>query len=144
MNKIKQTLLDRLPTIFVVLTFLFGMTLIFNHAKATHDHGEEGQKPLYLDLQVRQVPLFCGETSYVFQTAFEIFGEKLIAGAKVKRQGILEAPTIGILSFTYNETRETGTLMMTIPDTGETCILGYGVEWEFYNDILAEGNASKP
>ena len=34
--------------------------------------------------------------------------------------------------------------MMTIPDTGETCILGYGVEWEFYNDILAEGNASKP
>ena len=118
------------------------MTLIFNHAKA--EHGHQDGKPLYLDLQVRSVPLYCGETAYVFQTAFEMFGEKLIAGAKVKRQGILEAPTIGILSFTYNETRETGTLMMTIPDTGETCILGYGVEWEFYNDILAEGNASKP
>ena len=142
MNKIKQRLLDNLPTLFVVLTFLFGMTLIFNHAKA--EHGHQDGKPLYLDLQVRSVPLYCGETAYVFQTAFEIFGEKLIAGAKVKRQGILEAPTIGILSFTYNETRETGTLMMTIPDTGETCILGYGVEWEFYNDILAEGNASKP
>ena len=138
----KNKILDNLPTLFVVLTFLFGMTLIFNHAKA--EHGHQDGKPLYLDLQVRSVPLYCGETAYVFQTAFEMFGEKLIAGAKVKRQGIKEAPTIGILSFTYNETRETGTLMMTIPDTGETCILGYGVEWEFYNDILAEGNASKP
>ena len=50
----------------------------------------------------------------MFQTAFEMFGEKIIAGAKVKRQGILEALTIGILSFTYNETRETGTLMIVI------------------------------
>ncbi len=129
--------------IILIILFLGLVYSTLNYAQATHDHDEEGQKPLYLDLQVRQVPLFCGETSYVFQTAFEIFGEKLIAGAKVKRQGIKEAPTIGILSFTYNETRETGTLMMTIPDTGETCILGYGVEWEFYNDILVEGNASK-
>ena len=142
MNKIKERLLDNLPTIFVVLVFLFGMTLIFNHAKA--EHGHQDGKPLYLDLQVRSVPLYCGETAYVFQTAFEIFGEKLIAGAKVKKQGVAEAPTLGILSFTYNEERNSGTLMMTIPDTGETCILGYGVEWEFYNDILAEGNASKP
>ena len=134
----------RYTTGIILITLFLGLVYsTLNYAQATHDHGVEGQKPLYLDLQVRQVPLFCGETAYVFQTAFEMFGEKLIAGAKVKRQGIQEAPTIGILSFTYNETRETGTLMMTIPDTGETCILGYGVEWEFYNDILGEGNASK-
>jgi hypothetical protein len=32
----KNKILDNLPTLFVVLTFLFGMTLIFNHAKAEH------------------------------------------------------------------------------------------------------------
>ena len=98
MNKIKQRLLDNLPTLFVVLTFLFGMTLIFNHAKA--EHGHQDGKPLYLDLQVRSVPLYCGETAYVFQTAFEIFGEKLIAGAKVKKQGVAEAPTLGVSQYT--------------------------------------------
>ena len=126
--------------ITLIVMFLGLVYSTLNYAQATHEH-DEG--PLYLDLQIRNVPLFCGETSYVFQTAFEIFGEKLIAGAKVKNQGVTDSPTIGILSFTYNDLRETGTLMMTIPETGETCILGYGVEWEFYNDILGEGNASK-
>tara|TARA_Y100001938_G_scaffold146927_1_gene226967 strand:- start:745 stop:1176 length:432 start_codon:yes stop_codon:yes gene_type:complete len=142
MNKIKQTLLDKLPTIFVVLTFLFGMTLIFNHAKAEHDHNEQ-KEPFYLDLIPRNVPLFCGSTGYVFQTAFELFGEKMMSGAKVRENAKPEGKVIGVLSFTYNENTNTGTFMMTIPETGETCILAYGVEWEFYKDILVEGNASK-
>ena len=55
-----------------------------------------------------------------------------------------------MITFTYNPKWNKGTLLMTIPETGETCILGYGVNWEFYNgfepsgrQILDEGNESK-
>ena len=134
MNKIKTTIL--------ILTFLFSLTLTFNNVKAEHNHQEE-KEPFYLDLVPRNVPLFCGATGYVFQTAFELFGEQMMSGAKVRENAKPNGKVIGVLSFTYNENTNTGTFMMTIPETGETCILAYGVEWEFYKDILVEGNASK-
>ena len=101
-------------------------------------------------LTPRSVPLFCGATGFVFQTAFELFGEYPLAGAEVRSQGKLENPVVGVITFTYNPKWNKGTLLMTIPETGETCILGYGVNWEFYNgfepsgkQILDEGNESK-
>ena len=101
-------------------------------------------------LTPRSVPLFCGATGFVFQTAFELFGEYPLAGAEVRNQGKLENPVVGVITFTYNPEWNKGTLLMTIPETGETCILGYGVNWEFYNgfepsgkQILDEGNESK-
>ena len=97
-------------------------------------------------LQVRQVPLYCGYTGFIFQTAFETFGEQPIAGAEVRAKGNPESPVIGLLTFTYNKDNNNGTFMMTIPDTGETCVLGYGMNWEFFpvlKEILDEGNESK-
>jgi len=96
-------------------------------------------------LQVRQVPLYCGYTGFIFQTAFETFGEQPIAGAEVRAKGNPESPVIGLLTFTYNKDNNNGTFMMTIPDTGETCVLGYGMNWEFFpalKEILDEGNES--
>jgi hypothetical protein len=106
------------------------------------------EKPNYdlKQLTPKPVPLYCGDTSFIFQTAFEIFGETPMMGAEVRSAGNLEAPVIGILTFTYNKEWNKGTLMMTIPSTFETCILGYGVNWEFFPDlkkILDEGNESK-
>jgi hypothetical protein len=106
------------------------------------------EKPKYdlTQLIPKPVPLYCGDTSFVFQTAFELFGETPMMGAEVRTAGNLEAPVIGILTFTYNKEWNKGTLMMTIPSTFETCILGYGVNWEFFPDlkkILDEGNESK-
>ena len=97
-------------------------------------------------LQVRQVPLYCGYTGFIFQTAFETFGEQPIAGAEVRAKGNPESPVIGLLTFTYNKDNNKGTFMITLPDTGETCILGYGMNWEFFpvlKEILDEGNESK-
>ena len=101
-------------------------------------------------LTPRSVPLFCGDTGFVFQTAFELFGEYPLAGAEVRSQGKLENPVVGVITFTYNPKWNKGTLLMTIPGTGETCVLGYGVNWKFYNgfepsgkQILDEGNESK-
>jgi len=106
------------------------------------------EKPNYdlKQLTPKPVPLYCGDTSFIFQTAFEIFGETPMMGAEVRSAGNLEAPVIGILTFTYNKEWNKGTLMMTIPSQFETCILGYGVNWEFFpelKEILDEGNESK-
>ena len=43
---------------------------------------------------------------------------------------------LGLLSFSYNEETNSGTLMMTIPASGETCLLGYGLNWTFFNETL--------
>ena len=104
--------------------------------------------PLYNkdQLKIRQVPLYCGYTGFIFQTAFETFGEQPIAGAEVRAKGNPESPVIGLLTFTYNKDNNKGTFMITLPDTGETCILGYGMNWEFFpvlKEILDEGNESK-
>ena len=104
--------------------------------------------PLYNkdQLKIRQVPLYCGYTGFIFQTAFETFGEQPIAGAEVRAKGNPESPVIGLLTFTYNKDNNKGTFMITLPDTGETCILGYGMNWDFFpvlKEILDEGNESK-
>ena len=104
--------------------------------------------PLYNkdQLKIRQVPLYCGYTGFIFQTAFETFGEQPIAGAEIRAKGNPETPVIGLLTFTYNKDNNKGTFMITLPDTGETCILGYGMNWEFFpalKEILDEGNESK-
>ena len=92
------------------------------------------------------MPLYCGDTSFVFQTAFEVFGETPMMGAEVRNSGNLNNPVVGILTFTYNKEWNKGTLMMTLPGKFQTCILGYGVNWEFFpelKEILDEGNESK-
>ena len=104
--------------------------------------------PLYNkdQLKIRQVPLYCGYTGFIFQTAFETFGEQPIAGAEIRSAGDLNNPIIGVLTFTYNKEWKKGTLMITLPSQFETCILGYGVNWEFFpplKKILDEGNESK-
>ena len=127
--------------LFIWVTFIGIVYTVFNSIQAK-------EKPNYdlTQLIPKPVPLYCGDTSFVFQTAFEIFGEVPIAGAEVRSAGDLNNPVIGVLTFTYNEQWNKGTLMMTIPSTFETCILGYGVNWEFFPDlkrILEEGNESK-
>ena len=66
--------------------------------------------------------------------------------AEIRSAGDLNNPIIGVLTFTYNKEWKKGTLMMTLPSQFETCILGYGVNWEFFpplKKILDEGNESK-
>ena len=135
----KQIFKTVLGTILIIL-FLGIVYTILNSLQA--------EEPKYdlTQLTPKPVPLYCGDTSFVFQTAFELFGEVPIAGAEVRSAGDLNNPIIGILTFTYNKEWNKGTLMMTVPSQFETCILGYGVNWEFFpplKEILDEGNESK-
>ena len=136
----KQIFKSVLGTILIIL-FLGIVYTVLNSLQAeekpNYDLGQLTPKP---------VPLYCGDTAFVFQTAFEIFGEVPIAGAEIRSAGDLNNPVIGVLTFTYNKEWNKGTLMMPLPSQMETCILGYGVNWEFFpelKEILDEGNESK-
>jgi len=136
----KQIFKSVLGTILIIL-FLGIVYSVLNSLQAE-------PKPNYdlSRLTPKPVPLYCGDTSFVFQTAFELFGEVPIAGAEIRSAGDLNNPIIGVLTFTYNKEWKKGTLMMTLPSQFETCILGYGVNWEFFpslKEILDEGNESK-
>tara|TARA_B100001059_G_C17326090_1_gene328946 strand:+ start:85 stop:498 length:414 start_codon:yes stop_codon:yes gene_type:complete len=136
----KQIFKTVLGTVLIIL-FLGIVYTILNSLQA-----EEEPKYDLTQLTPKPVPLYCGDTSFVFQTAFELFGEVPIAGAEVRSAGDLNNPIIGILTFTYNKEWNKGTLMMTVPSQFETCILGYGVNWEFFpplKEILEEGNESR-
>ena len=49
----KNKILDNLPTLFIALVFLFGMTLVWNHAKAEDKIGK-------YNLQFMSYPMMCG------------------------------------------------------------------------------------
>ena len=153
----KQTLKSILGVGAIALLFYILFSILNFAQSATPDPTQPLEKELNKNPQYdlnfltpRSVPLFCGPTGFVFQTAFEIFGEYPLAGSEVRSNGNLDNPIVAMITFTYNPKWNKGTLLMTIPETGETCILGYGVNWEFYNgfepsgrQILDEGNESK-
>ena len=155
-KSIKYKILDNLPTIFVMLLFIFGMTLTFNHAQAagvvfsstpdaTEPPVETPQYPLN-KLVEQNVPLSCGETSYILDTSANKMLESQILIGEIRTGGQPFGEVIGILSFGHSVERNSGTFFMTVPGIGAnsesmTCILGYGVNWRFFDD---EGNLILP
>tara|TARA_R100001443_G_scaffold35856_1_gene49753 strand:+ start:58624 stop:59022 length:399 start_codon:yes stop_codon:yes gene_type:complete len=132
MKKIKE-----LSLLVFLLTFIIIVSVWTTSAAA------EGPKYDLSKMKQRQVPAYCGDTGFMFETSLELFNELPIAGAEVRTAGMPDAPIIGIITLTYNEDRGSGTVMMTIPAIGETCVLAYGMNWQFYNEIHVEGNESK-
>ena len=69
--------------------------------------------------------------------------------SKIKKV-ILIVLAIAWVSFWYSQETKTGSMFLTVADSGETCLMGYGMKWEFDTDALldivnesfAEGNES--
>ena len=90
----------------------------------------------------QQIPVFCGDTSFMFETSSTLMEESQILVGEVRQGGTPYGDVIGILSFGHSIERDSGTFFMTIPGLGPngeslTCILGYGMNWTFFDD---EGN----
>jgi len=125
--------------IIIVIFFLF----IYKSLDA-NEHPEYKEQ-----LEVLKVPLYCGETSFVFTTSLNIFDEMPIMAGEIRYGARPDGELLGILSFGYNELTNRGTLFMTLPTSGQTCLLGYGLNWTFFNDtimgkkILDEDDESK-
>ena len=149
MKNLKNRILDNLPTIFVVLVFIFGITLTWNAAAIPNsDPGPtipDTQLERKYDLGqlfTKQIPMYCGETSFILETSAEIMLESQILVGEVRQGGQPFGDVIGILSFGHSAERNSGTFFMTIPGVGTnneslTCILGFGMNWKFFDD---EGN----
>ena len=152
MKNLKNKILDNLPTIFIALVFIFGMTLTFNHAYSIPNPKPESE-PLIPDSQLerkydlrqlftKQIPIYCGDTGFILDTSAQVMLESQILIGEVRQGGQPFGDVIGILSFGHSVERNSGTFFMTIPGIGAngesmTCILGYGMNWQFFDD---EGN----
>ena len=112
--------------ILIVLGFL-NKTLAENH-------------PLFPDgvMRTTQVPIFCGSGPVVFSYATSVFKQKSVAYSEVKRSGNPNSKSFAWISFWYSEELNNGSIFLTIKETGETCMMGYGMEWIFDTELLLD------
>ena len=87
----------------------------------------------------QQIPVYCGDTGFIFETSSKLMEESQILVGEVRKGGTPYGDVIGILSFGHSIERDSGTFFMTIPGIGPngesmTCILGYGMNWKFFDD----------
>ena len=113
----KDKILDNLPGIFIVLAFIFGITLSFNHAKA----GPEGMANYPWTLQ--QMPIWCGPIDVVNQ-ALEEQGYIQIEVA-FGRVAALPTGDIAYAVITYASKDIEGHMIRTMetPAQQEKCVL---------------------
>tara|TARA_R100000656_G_scaffold121957_1_gene97252 strand:- start:111 stop:482 length:372 start_codon:yes stop_codon:yes gene_type:complete len=82
-------------------------------------------------LEQKNMQLWCGDDEYMFNTIEKTFKEKPIAVGEVRIGGKLDNPVVGMLVFTYNAFTNRGTMLLSIPEAGKTCLLSHGVNWSF-------------
>ena len=83
----------------------------------------------------KTIPIYCGDTNSVFQALVKLSNEKPIAIGSVTTQGNPNNLTVAVLTLTFNEYKNTGTFVISIPSINETCLIFYGVNWVFSNDL---------
>ena len=146
----KQTL-KNIIGIGAITLFFYILFSVLNFAQAggllANTPGESPIEPTTPQYDSRkmvqqQIPVFCGDTSFMFETSSTLMEESQILVGEVRRGGTPYGEIIGILSFGHSIERDSGTFFMTIPGLGPngeslTCILGYGMNWVFFDD---EGN----
>ena len=113
----KNKILDNLPIIFVALTFIFGLTLSFNHAKA--DWQGMSQYPWV----PMNVPMWCGPIEEV-NTVLEREGYVAVEVAFGRANGVPDGD-IAYAVTTYASEDTPGNILRTIetPDQVDKCIL---------------------
>ena len=84
----KNKILDNLPTLFIMLLFIFGMTLVYNHAKAEEDF----QK---YNLYLMQYPMMCGTP----QDVDRYIVDRLLDNIGRQRRSMLTSDNIDVFSY---------------------------------------------
>ena len=89
-------------------------------------------------MNTQQVPIYCGPGPLVFSYAGNVFKQKAIAWSDVKSSGDPNSEVFAYVSFWYSEELENGSVFLTIKETGETCLMGYGMDWIFDAELLLD------
>ena len=82
----------------------------------------------------QDIPVYCGETGFVFDVSTKTMEESQILIGEARLEGSDASDIVGILSFGHNAKNNTGTFFITIPDESVTCVLGYGMNWKFFDN----------
>ena len=124
--------------LFSILSFAQAGGLLAN-TPGTKDIPEQPRQYDLNRLILQQIPVYCGDTEFMFKTSSELMLESQILVGEVRQGGQPFGDLIGILSFGHSAERNTGTFFMTIPNIGPngeslSCILGFGSNWTFFAD----------
>ena len=119
--------------IALIMVFLGLVYAVLNEAQSE-------EHPLFPDgvMTTTQVPIFCGSGPVVFSYASSIFKQKAIAWSDVKSSGDPNSETFAWVSFWYSDELNNGSLFLTVKETGQTCLMGYGMDWIFDTELLLD------
>ena len=128
-----KQIIKNITGILSVLLFLGIVYAVLNTAQST-------EHPVFPPDAMKQVmsPIFCGEAETVYGHATNTFKQKPIAWANVTSNGDPSTPPIAWVSFWYSEKTDSGSMFLTVLQNGETCLMGYGMKWEFDIDALLD------
>ena len=121
-----------------VVIFVYCCLGIFNIAKA---ETPDGDPPIYEQPGLLKKPVYCGPTEFMLRTVTETFNnEPLVVGkVLIPQTGELVAM---LTVFVHKDRLKDMSVLMTMLDKNETCVLGYGVELMFYDEV--KENKVKP
>ncbi len=121
-----------------VVIFVYCCLGIFNIAKA---ETPDGDPPIYEQPGLIKKPVYCGPTEFMLRTVTETFNnEPLVVGkVLIPQTGELVAM---LTVFVHKDRLKDMSVLMTMLDKNETCVLGYGVELMFYDEV--KENKVKP
>ena len=129
-----------------VAIFVYCCLGLFNVLQAQHNIATP-DGPLYEQpgMIKKPVPVYCGPTEFMFNTAIEKFNQEPLVVSKVIIPQTGELIAMLTVFVHKDKTRDMSVLMTTL-DRNETCVLGYGVELMFYDEVKKdkEDNDVKP
>ena len=119
--------------IFGVVIFVYCCLGIFNIAKA---ETPDGNPPIYETpgLFKKPVPVYCGPTEFMLDTAVKTFNqEPLVVGKVIIPQ---TGEVVAMLTVFIHKDKEFDmSILMTQLTRDETCVLGYGKQLKFYEEV---------
>ena len=89
-------------------------------------------------LRTQMVPVYCGNSYEVLLTTMNTFGMQFLGSSDVRTQGQDDGTLLGTMSMWYNTNSKKGVFYLTIPTSGETCLMSYGIDWKFNTELLLD------
>ena len=116
--------------IFGVAIFVYCCLGIFNIARAEHETTPKGDLYGQQGMIKKPVPVYCGPTEMMLTAVTTQFkNEPLVVGKVITATG----ETVAMLTvFVHTDHTFDMSVLMTMLNTNETCVLGYAKELDWY------------
>ena len=127
--------------IFGVIIFVYCCLGIFNTIQAEHNNTAGPDGPLYEQpgMIKKPIPVYCGPTEWMLDTAVKTFNQEPLVVGKVIIPQTGELIAI-VTVFVHKDRQYDMSVLMTMLDKNETCVLAYGKEIDFYEDYKDKEN----